>query len=306
MKKPVALFCCFNNEFLNPFLVLASSLKEYGNLENIEFDFHIFCSPEVDQNSINIDIPYTLHRIDNRKYIVKQGKPANRIESFLLTSPMRLDAIDILKTEYSHGVYLDCDILIKGDITEMFKPIKGTISGATDLCNWIGKEETEYRHKLNINYFNAGVMLLNFDKLESYDSFADMFLTYDGPEKVYEQDFINSIIPDDEIDVMSSTYNCLMGHKLESPDQILQINDIYKDAIVQHFIFQKPWYKIIRCYSLLNMPYFEYAEQAKKSNADDWFKDACIENSKLQQDFVESYRDGNSYCVNYAKYLINN
>lgn len=92
-------------------------------------------------------------------------------------------------------IYLDCDLLILGDLAELWKKsLNGLTAGAvTDLCS----PETFY--KRNQNYFNSGVLLIDLEKWKK-EEIGEKSITYlnnnSKKSKYPDQDALNAILKD--------------------------------------------------------------------------------------------------------------
>ncbi len=103
--------------------------------------------------------------------------------------------------QYSKALYLDCDIVVKGDISELYNiELGNNLLGAV-------REETVYQtpvfrdyveHVLEIpceSYFNAGILSLNLDEFRRRDVFGE-FIKLLGKrrfEVAQDQDYLNVI-----------------------------------------------------------------------------------------------------------------
>lgn len=125
----------------------------------------------------------------------------------------RLFAIDLIPV--SRAIYLDCDILVTRDIRDLWqedlddkalgvvpdyhaqnlRENKGGISSRTEkLWNFLGIEPT--------TYFNAGVLLMNFEKIRANYNLAEQsikfFMKYSKIITMADQDFLNFLFHNDK------------------------------------------------------------------------------------------------------------
>lgn len=94
---------------------------------------------------------------------------------------------------YEKGVYLDCDVVVNGDIKELFDIDLGeNYTAAVD--DFISKD---YSAKLGIGrYFNAGVLLLNIAKMRSENAVEKILAaleTHGNTIKYADQDILNLV-----------------------------------------------------------------------------------------------------------------
>ncbi len=125
----------------------------------------------------------------------------------------RLFATDLIPV--SRAIYLDCDILVTRDIAELWQEHldgaslgvvpdyhaqnlrdgKGGISSRTEkLWNFLGLE--------SISYFNAGVLLMDLEKIRNYYNLAEQsikfFVKYSKIITMADQDFLNFLFRNDK------------------------------------------------------------------------------------------------------------
>lgn len=93
--------------------------------------------------------------------------------------------------QYKKGIYLDCDVVVNGDIAEYFDIDIGDnyVAAVDDFVS------REYTKKLGIDrYFNAGVLLLNIEKMRNENivgSFFDAIKVWGNAIKYADQDILN-------------------------------------------------------------------------------------------------------------------
>ena len=110
-------------------------------------------------------------------------------------------------------IYLDTDMMIKGDIKELFN---------IDISNYeIGVVKDRYgRFFIRPNYFNAGMLLINLDKCKETKLF----------ERTKEM-CLNKKMPFGDQDAL----NKCAKQKLYLPRRFNEQGDLRKDTVVQHF-----------------------------------------------------------------------
>ena len=92
---------------------------------------------------------------------------------------------------YKKGIYLDCDVVVNGDIKKLFDiDIADNYAAAVD--DFVSRE---YANKLGIGrYFNAGVLLLNIEKMRReniVETFFDTIRLRGNSIKYADQDILN-------------------------------------------------------------------------------------------------------------------
>ena len=159
-------------------------------------------------------------------------------------------------------LYLDSDILVRGDITPLFSiDIENNYAAVVKDFKPLTYKPSQLV-KLNIlhtAYFNSGVMLLNLEKLRK-DGIRDKLYKYraSGINYFMDQDALNVIFAENVkyLDLKWNTISSTVGafNKDELAEyyhlgQIKSKSDIYDQAIIIHLTTKyKPW-------KFINVPY---------------------------------------------------
>ena len=90
--------------------------------------------------------------------------------------------------EYDKALYLDCDIVITGDVTDLYNtPLGGKLVGAIQdeliqKVNIFGKYSENVLNIPRTKYFNAGVLVMNLKAMREMD-FEKVFINLVGAVK---------------------------------------------------------------------------------------------------------------------------
>lgn len=139
-----------------------------------------------------VDLNYYIKKIQDKLYTR---------DYYTNTTYFRL-FIPSLYPQYDKAIYLDGDIVVLGDISELYNTNMGDnlIAAAPDDVIQNTKVFQEYAEKVvgvadYRNYFNAGVLLMNLDELRKFD-FLDKFLYLLETVKfsvAQDQDYLNRL-----------------------------------------------------------------------------------------------------------------
>jgi len=178
------------------------------------------------------------------------------IYHFSVTAYYRL-FIESLFPQYDKAIYLDCDIVVLGDISKLYNTdLKDNLVAAI-------REQVVYNHPVfseyaekcvgvnRENYFNSGILLMNlaeFRKNKIQDKFVDMIKTYNFDVIDPDQAYLNFLCRN-KVKKLPTGWN-----KESLPEEVEgELN------IVHYALYKKPWqYK-----DVLNGEYFWH--YAKKS-----------------------------------------
>lgn len=181
---------------LQAFVVMASILK--SSLGQYHFFILTKDDMELDINELSESL---------RKYSLNFALSIRKIKEDILSNvkicnPHLTQAafyrllIPELIIEYEKCIYLDCDILVNGDLQELFYiDLENNYLGGVKDCHIISKRETRHQRYLSVpsveNYINSGVLLMNLKKIQ-VDGLASTFLAQAQKENLFEdQDVLN-------------------------------------------------------------------------------------------------------------------
>lgn len=156
---------------------------------------------------------------------------------------------DLLPTTVDKLIYLDCDIVILGDIRQFWNiPLEGIgVAAVEDIgCN----EPQRYQilqYPQEDSYFNAGVLLINLDYWRKHNitkACIDYYQKY--PERILfnDQDLLNSVLHKDKI-LIDLCWNVQDGFyrtpKVFSKEWKNKFVEVLKNPIILHYTNRKPW-----------------------------------------------------------------
>lgn len=157
---------------------------------------------------------------------------------------------DILPADCKKCLYLDCDIVVDGDISELYDTDITDYAvaavpehdGESGRC--IGKEAIErLNYPLKSGYFNAGVMLINLSYWRENDvKHAAISYFVNNVKKCFffDQDVLNAILHDKELflpykyNVMASFFECAF-------EDLTALLIEERPVIIHYCSAAKPW-----------------------------------------------------------------
>ena len=162
-----------NDKYIYPALVSMESALKNSNKNKYNLVYHILCSGDFNNENINkiksllIRYPLNLELIFyDMNNIFKQFKNQHfsQVTYFRLFTPIFIPLNKI--------IYLDSDVLILSDLIEMYQAqlnnnyILGTLDVYSGGIDYLGIKSDKY--------INAGVLLINLDKLRKDQKFIDL------------------------------------------------------------------------------------------------------------------------------------
>ena len=137
--------------------------------------------------------------------------------------------------QYKKALYLDCDIVVLGDIAKLYNhDIGNNLVGAiTDSAVQVVDEFIEYVEKgLGIkkeNYFNAGILLMNLEEFRNYkleDKFIALLKKYTF-EIAQDQDYLN-VLCKNKVTYIDDSWNVMpLGYDVR-PINLIHYNLSFK------------------------------------------------------------------------------
>ncbi len=207
-----------------------------------------------------------------------------RCDYFTLSIYFRLFIADMYP-QYDKGIYIDSDVVVPGDISQMYETELGdnifagcldySIHGVEKLENYIkyavGADKNEY--------INSGVLLMNLKMMREI-KFSEQFLTllnkYHFDCIAPDQDYINAMCKG-KIVFLDQCWDAM-------PPLDPNVPVLEEPKLIHYNLFQKPW-----CYD--DIPYEEYFwEYASKSA----YYDEIIE---FKKNYSDEQKQSDSECM---------
>ena len=243
MKRHIA-FCCDDN-YLIPACIMLESLMRNNN--DIQFIVHSFVD-DLSEKSIErlkkiIDdgeaelVLYVLP--EHAKELIQNAPTLKHVS---IATYYRLFLPYVIDESVRKVLYLDCDILVRRSVEELYKETEHDIIivGASDI------NEVEHARRIGVDtYVNAGVLamdMVGIRKMYTMESMVEVISEImSQPEKIImgDQDIINLIFAG-HIKKVSNNYNF---QRLTQKAFCLKHPSLVKNAVIAHFIdTDKPWH----------------------------------------------------------------
>lgn len=199
---------------------------------------------------------FTINFVDISEAVEGLKDKLKNVYHFGLATYYRL-FIQSLFPQYSKVLYLDCDLVVLGDISKLYNTNMGdNIIAAIPDQVIAGKEEFRQYTSIALgiqhqNYINAGVMLMNLDKFREHNienKFAYLVEHYNFDTIAPDQDYIN-VLCNGKIKYLPNGWNkAALQNKTEG-----ELN------LVHYCLYKKPW----QVDDVINGSHFwEYAQKS--------------------------------------------
>lgn len=169
----------------------------------------------------------------------------------------RIALPDLLPQSVSKVLYLDCDLIVRDDLTQLFNIdisafYVGAVPAADLCCSGMNVQKWLLGMPHDAKYFNSGVLLINLGKWRQDDMPKKLFeFIRNNPEKIrwWDQDALNIFF-----------YNSYqpVDHRWNFTIYHMEMKGIYNDAdiAINHFAGYKPWLR--DCPHPLTSEYYQY------------------------------------------------
>lgn len=270
--KALHIALCFDRGFIMPAGVALYSI--ISNNSNINLHFHLLVSgisesecsvfSELERANTSISVYHVTDKFDINPDTLVLGIPLSTCLRFLIP--------EVVDEKITNILYLDSDIICNGSLYDLVDYdlndyIACVVSDSPDM--------QERVKKLNygidfINYFNAGVMLINTNAWKE-ENITQKALEMINNGKVYryaDQDVLN-ILLNGRLYYLDKKYNNKTTLSVVCDEEQKNLSN----TIIMHYVTQnKPWYKIFRArnfeHYFYNSPWRNYKRMLAPSSSD--------------------------------------
>lgn len=243
------IFFVIDENYVKQMLVTLNSIFKNNNGN----DFSIYVVHSDLSETSQQDISNFIHKHNSNVTLFKI--PSSFIDTDIMlgsrwSSVVYYKLYAIFKLPLDKVLYLDSDIIVDGDISNLFdidmegKYIFGVEDVGMDQVLW---DETIHFRRIGLpegaKYINAGVMLLNLKEIkrsETLDNMMEIYREKSSRLLFNEQDLINMLWWD-KIAILDSKYN-----RIATDFRYRREIMFCQDDIIYHYTVNKPWIDIYR------------------------------------------------------------
>ncbi|HKM34458.1 MAG TPA: glycosyltransferase [Lachnospiraceae bacterium] len=244
-NEGIPVFFACDNKFVNYTMVAIKSLIENASRE-YQYKIHILhtdISSERMEKVLHLSAEnFNIDFVDVTEYLISVEKKLPIRDYYTSTTYYRFFISEMFE-DYEKAIYLDSDMIILGDISELYNQDLGNnlIGAVPDQVILQVDTFSEYVEKvlgLDHNlYFNAGMMLINCKLFRKYNvlvRFLELLHTYHFVV-AQDQDYLN-IICKNRVLLLGPEWNT---------EVFGQIPCVEKDICIMHYnMASKPWYSM--------------------------------------------------------------
>ena len=262
LKKEIPIFFTIDDNYAPYLSVAINSLIENASKE---YNYKIIVLHQgLNKENIKNISEYQREGFDIKFIHMKDGletitdREENRFRYFTLTIYYRLFIPDMFP-EYDKGIYIDSDIVVPGDISELFNTELGdNLIGACQDHSVVDIEAfAKYMEDTvgvdRFEYVNSGVLLMNLKGLREKQfskRFLELLNKYHFDNVAPDQDYLNAMC-NGKIHYLDEKWDAM-----PTPGR----KEIENPKLIHYNLFQKPW-----CYD--NIQYEDFFwKYAKKTS----------------------------------------
>ena len=302
-KKIIPVFFSVDDAYM-PFLAVSLESLEKNANKNYNYQIKILnCNSIKEENKQKIITDYhkdcfNIEFVDISPYIENFNEKLHTRDYYSKSTYYRLFIPNIYK-EYDKALYLDADITICGDVSELyFNDLQDNYVGAiTDQAVMCVPQFIEYvNKKIKIkdakNYFNAGILLMNLKKLREIN-FENIFIEVLQNVKfqvAQDQDYLNYICKG-HVKYLHAGWNkmpCCQNDMAKDEIKLVHYNLSYKpwqlDNIMHEELFWK-YAQMTRYYEKIKQIKANHSEEDKKRTETVTFNLINLAHEEANQEF---------------------
>lgn len=308
-NKTIPIFFSSDNNYVPYMAVSITSLMKNAS-KDYHYDIVILYSKLTAANL------KTLQSLENETFTIKLIKMDDKAKELTKTSTDNLCTdyyslsiyfrlfIPVMFPEYEKGIYLDSDIAVVGDISELYNEnLDGMPVGAiTDQSVQKVPPFIQYIEKgLGVpvkTYVNSGILLMDLKQLREMNfsaRFLEVLNKYHFETVAPDQDYLN-VLCQKKIKILSPQWNAMSSN---------DIKDIENPKIIHFNLFGKPWrydhitYEEVFWEYAKACPYYDAIVEYKKNYPD---KKRKLAEKYLQEMLDKAVRVSNAE-INFAYYF---
>lgn len=237
-----------DSNYVGPLTVLLKSLMITN--PNNSFDLYVAHSSLTEEDFIKIrratDPQRTrVHSVTVSPGILEHAPVLKRISK---ETYYRLLMMDYLPESVDRVLYIDPDIVILRDISPLYNiDFKGkTLAAAGHVKLWVeGINRIRFNNPKGVRYFNAGVLMVNLEKLRKNIT-SEMVFDYIRKNQKWlflaDQDVLNGMLGKDTINIDECIYNLDEKTVRFNRRRVRDLKWVEDNAVIVHFNGKyKPW-----------------------------------------------------------------
>ena len=281
-KNEIVIVCAADNQFADALTVMIYSVLKTSSSKNIKLYVLDGGISLLAKNRIST----LVNKRGNRIKFLKMDE--NMFKGYLVSERLtqaiyyRLLIPDLLLGEnVQKAIYLDCDLMLNADISELWnvelgRNVLAAVAETNEGCRYVSSPRALRLYKeLGIpeknKYFNSGVLVMNLEEWRKRNITAKVcnYLTENREQVIYhDQDGLNAILWDSWLELPTDwnvmSYLFITEHKHQVINMEKEtVEQLRRNPKIVHFTgWKKPW--IEECVPPYASIYRKYAQEVGK------------------------------------------
>lgn len=251
-KNTIHIVSAVNSPFIETLGILYTSILE-NNHSNSHIIFHVLMDNLTNQDKEQLKLIVSGNNAELNFIDIDDSQFANCVESerILKLAYYRI-IIPELIPQADRAIYLDCDVLCKTDLTELWQiDMSGKPLAAVEDAGFHLRLESMEIDFVSQKYFNSGILVMDLNKWRENDiSTKVLDFIKKNPEKLkfHDQDALNAVLHDNWLELpqkWNAQTNVIVNRITPlSFKRIMDYIDARRDPKLIHFCGHiKPWHK---------------------------------------------------------------
>ena len=248
-RERIPVFFAVDNNYIDYLKITLTSIIDNAKDENYRYNFIIL------HTGLSLESKKKIAKLAHKRFRVtfynvsaNLHQMENRFKTrdyYTMTTYYRLLIPDLF-FYYDKALYLDCDIVVLGDLSKLYAyDLKDNLVGAIpDASVQIVPEFIQYVNEALMikkeNYFNAGVLVMNLKKMRNTHLLRRVFeLSKTVAFKVAQDQDLLNVICKDMVTYIPASWNVMPIGSREVDINLIHYNLIYKPWKRNNIMYQE-------------------------------------------------------------------
>lgn len=266
----IQIACCIDNNFVMQYSVLMASLKTSNPYQ--EFHIHLLgnglnavSKDSVGNISKSLDLPVTVYDVNIQEF---SNKFPRMYGNTSLATYLRCFVTEFLPKELEKVIYLDCDMVVMGDISTLWNISveDNSVLAIEDMWALHNDNPKRLGYDSSYSYFNAGMLVINLNYWRNENvtqKTLDYLVNYPDRLDYHDQDILNSLFYSTR-KFICPKYNMQDGfyrrRRRYMPKELAAEAEewLWKPVVLHYTGGAKPWH--YKSYHPLKMEFYKYLD----------------------------------------------
>ncbi len=304
-KTIIPIFFAADDKYLPYLTVAITSLKLHADRKNKDYRLYVLHAgmDEVGKNKLEAfnEEDFSVEFVDVSEDLKKLAENLHMRDYYTAATYYRI-FIAGLFPQYDKALYLDSDIVLTADVSELFATELGDNLVAA-VPDWIVIRNEHLRRYSEFSmgvhpdkYFNAGVLVMNLKQFRAfnfYEKFAKLLTQY-AFRVAQDQDYLN-VMCRDKVVYLPTTWDAMPHGNHTTPDmpKLIHYNLTAKPWHYEDILYAEMFWK----YAKMTEYYDEIRNVLEAYTDEEKERDAVCEKALIDLAETESYREDAYYRV---------